>query len=135
MNELSSHHFQFAADFSSDIVFRSDIFDYDVTTDNTRIESEAQSRSSSMIEKQRQEVIHDEVSKIAMSKTTSLRTRIIRDNRHVIFQDSRVKRRLSSIHSAFHRRSIFDKANDVAALNDQIAKNERITFIYKQLSH
>ena len=88
MNELSSHHFQFAADFSSDIVFRSDIFDYDVTTDNTRIESEAQSRSSSMIEEQRQEVIHDEVSKIAMSKTTSLRTRIIRDNRHVIFQDS-----------------------------------------------
>ncbi len=43
MNELSSHHFQFAADFLSDIVFKSDIFDYDVTTDNTRIESEAQS--------------------------------------------------------------------------------------------
>ncbi len=135
MNELSSHHFQFAADFSSDIVFRSDIFDYDVTTGNTRIESEAQSRSSSMIEEQRREVIHDEVSKIATSKTTSLRIETIRDNRHVTFQDSRVKRRLSSIHSAFRRRSIFDKTNDVAALNDQIARNEEITFTYEQLSH
>jgi len=80
MNELSSHHFQFAADFSSDIVFRSDVFDYDVTTGNTRIESEAQSRLSSMIEEQRQEVIYNEVSKIAMSKTTFLRTETIRDN-------------------------------------------------------
>ncbi len=91
MNELSSHHFQFAADFSSDIVFRSDIFDYDVTTDNIQIESEAQIQSSSMIEEQRQEVIHNEVLKIATSKTTFLRTETIKDNRHVIFQDSRVK--------------------------------------------
>ncbi len=88
MNELSSHHFQFAADFSSDIVFRSDIFDCDVTADNTRIESETQSRSSSMIEEQRREVIRDEDSKITTSKTTSLRTRTIRNNQHVIFQDS-----------------------------------------------
>ncbi len=135
MNELSSHHFQFAADFSSDIVFRSDIFDCDVTADNTRIESETQSRSSSMIEEQRREVIRDEDSKIATSKTTSLRTRTIRNNQHVIFQDSWVKQRLSSIHSAFRRWSIFDRANDVVALNDQIARNEKITFIYEQLLH
>ncbi len=135
MNELSSHHFQFAANFSSNIVFRSDIFNYDVTTDNIQIESETQSWSSSMIKEQRREVIHDEVSKIAMSKTTFLRTRTIKDNRHVIFQNSRVKRRLSSIHSAFRRRSIFGKASDVAALNDQIARNEKIIFTYEQLSH
>ena len=70
MNELSSHHFQFAADFSSDIVFRSDIFDYDVTTDNTRIESEIQSQSSSIIEEQRQ--CHD-----ARLKAQSSRMRIM----------------------------------------------------------
>ena len=49
MNELSSHHFQFAADFSSDIVFKSDIFDCDVTTSNTWIENEIRSQSSLMI--------------------------------------------------------------------------------------
>ena len=135
MNELSSHHFQSAADSSSDIVFRSDIFDYDVTTGNTRIESEAQSRSSPMVEEQRREVIHGEVSKAATSKTTFLRIGTIRNNRHVIFQDSRVKRRLSSIHSAFRRRPISGKAGDVAALNDQIARNGGITFTYEQLSH
>ncbi len=135
MNELSSHHFQFAADFSSDIVFRSDIFDYDVTTDNIQIESEAQIQSSSMIEEQRQEVIHNEVLKIATSKTTFLRTETIKDNRHVIFQDSRVKWWLSSIHSTYRRQSIFGKTSDVAALNNQIARNEKITFTYKQLSH
>ena len=35
MNELSSHHFQFAANFSSDIVFESDVFNYDVKAGNT----------------------------------------------------------------------------------------------------
>ena len=135
MNKLPSHHFQSAADSSSDIVFRSDIFDYDVTTGNTRTESEAQSRSSPMVEEQRREVIHDEVPKAATSKTTFLRIGTIRNNRHVTFQDPRVKRRLSSIHSAFRRRPIFGKANDVAALNDQIARNGGITFTYEQLSH
>lgn len=143
MDELSSHHFQSAADFSSDIVFRSDIFDYDITTGNTRTENEAQSRSSSMIEERRREVIHDEVSKAATSKTTSLRTETTKDNRHATFRDPRdatfrdprVKRQLSSIHPAFRRRPISGKADDVAALNDQIARNGGTTSTYEQLPH
>ncbi len=135
MNELPSHHFQSASNSSSDIVFRSDIFDYDVTTGNTRTESEAENRSSPMVEEQRREIIHGEVSKAATPKTASLRTETTRDNRHVTFQDPRVKRRLSSIHPAFRRRPISGKAGDVAALNHQIARNGGITFTYEQLPH
>ncbi len=135
MDGLPSHHFQSAADSSSDIVFRPDIFDYDVTTGNTRTESEAQSRSSPMVGEQRREVIHGEVPKAAMPKTTSLRTGTTRDNRHVTFQDPRVKRRLSSIHPAFRRRPISGKAGDVAALDDQIARNGGTTSTYEQLPH
>lgn len=43
MNELLSYYFQFAANFSLNIMFKLNIFDYDVITGNTRIKSEAQS--------------------------------------------------------------------------------------------
>lgn len=135
MDELSSHHFQSAADSSSDIVFRPDIFDCDVTASNTGTESEAESRSSPMIKEQRREVIRGEVPKTATPKTTSLRTGTTRDNRHVTFQDPRVKRRLSSIHPAFRRRPISGRAGDVVALDDQIARNGGTTSTYEQLPH
>lgn len=127
MKALSTHLSQFTANSSSDIVFRADIFDYDVTTSDIRIEM-AQSLSSSIVTGKTREGVCER-------ETTSSRMRISKENRHIAFQDSQMKRRLSSVHSLFRRRSVFDRADDVIALNDQIARNNEITSIYEQLSH
>ena len=61
-------------------MFKLDIFDYDITTSNTQIESKTKNRLSPIIKEQRQEVIYDEVLKIATLKIAFLRTKTIRDN-------------------------------------------------------
>ncbi|KAL2056563.1 hypothetical protein ABVK25_002957 [Lepraria finkii] len=133
MEALPSHHFQSAADSSSGIVFKPDIFDCDVTTSNTRTESEAQARSSPMVGEQRREIIRGQVS--TTPKFTSPRARPSRENGHVTFQDPQTKRRLSSVHPALRRRPTSGSAGDVDALDDQIARNGGTTSTYEQLPH
>ncbi|MCJ1455400.1 hypothetical protein MMC28_005755 [Mycoblastus sanguinarius] len=134
MEALPSRHFQSAADSSSGIVFKADIFDCDVTTGNTRTGGEAQSRSSPMVGDQ-QRGVREQAPKAATPTTTSPRARTRRDNRHVTFHDPQMKRRLSSIHPAFRRRPISGRAGDVVTLDNQIARNGGTTSTYEQLPH
>jgi hypothetical protein len=134
MDALPSHRFQSAADSSSGIIFKPDIFDYDVTTSNTRTERRAQSRSSPKVGAQR-DVIRGQTPKAAAPRTMSPRAGASRDNRHVTFQDPQAKRRLSSIHPAFRRRPASGRAGDVVALDDQIARHGGTTSTYEQLPH
>ena len=133
MDELPSHHFHSAANSSSGIVFKPDIFDCDITTSNTRTESEAQSQSLPMEEQQG--AIRSQVPNAATPKAKSPRVGPSRENRHVAFQDPPMKRRLSSIHPAFRRRPTSGRAGDVVALDDQIARNGGTTSTYEQLPH
>ncbi len=135
MDALPSHHFQSAADSSSDIVFKPDIFDCDITTSNTRTESEAQSRSSPKVGDQQRKGVGGQVPKAATPKITSPRARTSRENRHVTFQDPQMERRLSSIHPAFRQRPVSGRAGDIVALDDQIARNGGTTSTYEQLPH
>ncbi|KAK3169322.1 hypothetical protein OEA41_008705 [Lepraria neglecta] len=135
MEALPSHHFQSAADSSTGIVFKPDIFDCDVATSNTRTESEAQSWSSPMVGEQRRDVIRGQVPKAATPRPTSPRARTSRGNRHVTFQDPQTKRRLSSVHPALRRRPTSGRAGDIVALDDQIARNGGTTSAYEQLPH
>ena len=96
MEALPTHCFQSAAESPSGIVFKADIFDYDVTTSNTQTEIEAQSRSSPVVTGQIREGACER-------ETTSPRTGTSRENRHVAFQDPQLKRRLSSVHPLFRR--------------------------------
>jgi hypothetical protein len=132
MDALQSHHFQSAADSSSGIIFKPDIFNCDFTT-NTRTEGEAQNQSSPLVREQRRKVIRGQVPKAEGSKTTSPKTS--RENRHVTFQDPQTKRRLSSVHPALRRRPTSGRAGDVVALDDQIARNGGTTSTYEQLPH
>lgn len=56
-------------------------------------------------------------------------------NCYVILQDSIATQQLLSIYLAFCSRSSFDKASNIIALNNQIARNNKTTLIYEQLSH
>ncbi len=135
MDALPSHQFQSAADSTSGIVFKPDIFDWDVTTSATRIESGAQIRSSPMVGEQRREVTRGQTPKAATPKTTFPRAGASGENRHVAFQHPQAKRRLSSIHPAYRPRPTSGRAGDVAALDDQIARNGGTTSTYEQLPH
>ena len=135
MAALPVHHFQSAADSSSGIVFKPDIFDCDVTTSNIRTESEAQSRSPPIVGDQQRKGVGGQIPKVATPKTPSPRARTSRENRHVTFQDPQMKRRLSSIHPAFRQRPVSGRAGDVVALDDQIARNGGTTSTYEQLPH
>lgn len=128
MEALPTHYFQSAADSPSGIVFKADIFDYDVTTSNTQTEIEAQSRSSPMMTGQMREGACER-------ETTSPRTGTSKENRHVAFQDPQLKRRLSSVHPLFRRRPASGRAGNVVALDDQIARNGGTTSTYEQLPH
>ena len=128
MEALPTHLSQSAADSPSDIVFKADIFDYDVTKSDIRTETEAQSLSSPIVTGKTREGACER-------ETTSSRMRTSKENRYIAFQDPQMKRRLSSVHSLFRRRPTSGRAGDVVALNDQIARNGGTTSTYEQLPH
>ena len=135
MNALPSHHFYSEVNSSSGIVFKPDIFDCDVTTSNTRTESEAQIQSLPMVGKEQQEAIRGHVPNATTPRTRSPRVGASRENRHVAFQDPQTKRRLSLIHPAFRRRPTSDKASDVVALDNQIVRHGGTISTYEQLPY
>jgi len=135
MDALPSRRFQAAADSPSGIVFKPDIFGCDVRTSNTSIEGDTQSRSSSMNKKHRLEETHGQTSDAAASKNKSPEAGTGKGDRHVTFEDSQMKRRLSSIHPAFCQRPTSGRAGDVAAIDDRIARNGGTTSTYEQLPH
>ncbi len=127
MKTLSSNCYRSAAEKSFEIIFTADIFDFDVTLNNSQNQNVTSSSSLSEKQRQRQDTSHTETSKTASRKSAS--------NHYVILQNSVLTQRLSLIHSAFRLRLIFNRANDVIALNDWIARNDETTFTYEQLSH
>ncbi|KAL9126742.1 MAG: hypothetical protein Q9217_004249 [Psora testacea] len=135
MDALSSHRFQAAADSPSGIVFKPDIFNCDIRTSNTPIEKETGSRSSSITKERRREGVNGQALDAAKAKNKSSEAGTGKGDRHVTFQDSQVKRRLSSIHPAFRQRPNSGRANDIATIDDRIARNGGTTSSYKQLPH
>lgn len=126
MDVLTSHRFQSAADSSSGIVFKPDIFDCDLV--QTQNGSETQERS--LLVTGKQEVLRGQIPKIP---TTSAGTST--ENRHVNFEIPQMKRRQSPTHPAFRRRPGSGRAGNITPLDDQIARSGGTTSTYEQLPH
>lgn len=114
-----SRRFQAAADSSSGIIFKPDIFDCDV--EQTR--NGSNTRSPPLIQNQHQEVNRGQVSNSPTSKGVTKRAGTNKENQHVIFEIPHTKRRLPSTQPAYRQRPRSGRAGDVAALDDQIARN------------
>ncbi len=124
---LSSNCYHSAAKKLFEIIFTANIFDFDVTLNNLQNQNVTSSRSLSEKQRQQQDTSHTKTSKTASRKSAS--------NYYVILQNSVLTQWLLSIHSAFRSRLIFNRASNVIALNNWIARNDEMTFTYEQLSH
>ena len=127
---MNTYGFQSAADSSTGIVFKPDIFESEITTSSSQIRSEAPKQSSSMIGEQRLHEIGEQC-----PQASSLRTETRGKDQCVASQGSQAKRRLSSVHPAFRPRPSSGRAGDVAALDDRIVRNGGTTSTYEQLPH
>ena len=135
MDALPNHYLQAAADSPSGIVFTADIFDCNIKTSNIPSKRKTQTRSSSATRKHQRKLMHGQASDAAISENSSLDSRTGKGDRHVTFQDSHMKRRLSSIHPAFRQRPSSGRAGDVTIIDDRIARNGGTTSTYEQLPH
>ena len=75
MDTFPSHYIQSAADSSSDIVFKPDIFDCDISISNPPTGSEGKGWSLFMIEEQQRAVGREQIPSAANPKSTSFKAR------------------------------------------------------------